>query len=733
MSIPRNAGFAALLFLLSTGAPAAGQDDAKKSAVQAKCAEKDGLRPFRLDGYSLDGDNVKVTGLLLRGGVKKQEDEDVALGKDLTAVFQDVLGKDKLTLNLDGVKRVEPKDLPHVALQAAAAAVKKDRLLLEPVRFDKDGKPVLKVLAGSAEEKDWVLEAAKKPIQNLMLVPNVTVVEWKLTPAMLQKKLAAMGGNAGRILVERVRFNWDGAGEAIQHQVVIEGIHLSTALGDFDFEKPLKELWPELPWNAEAKLLVKASGVADVSRNVTEELLVKVLRKAISAHPELDGVRVDDKMSFDGDGRLVLAGIIPNADETFARSLGSVVAQASVDAGEVPGREALAFARTTKGGVNASKMRIVRTQKLLSDLRSWACENVDDVLLARLYFKSDDKGEAPLSLVGRSADAGVKAKLTDEFSRVSVAEFDGDVATPKTFNVDLAPIPSLTTHLRALVRADQKTWSGVLIERGCFGEKGKYTVRGVTDTPGQIDELTKVLDEERNNARWEGYSLKEPGCSLDFKPLPMKAMFDRLKRIAPGYDSFDRLELTKVVQSPEGGLVLSADSFGPADGEWAGRTAKWLLDAHPDWKRRSKGGLKMEIAPRADPSAESAGLSPRLAAEALAKGKLPEARQYLDSAIRHHPDSSAIWYLSALYHSRIGDAELVRRDLFRVIQHEKELIPSYGSFHDLARDRRFELAEKVGPGAGRSSVESFEPWLRREMRDGRKQVSLVEEKIPLPK
>jgi len=105
----------------------------------------------------------------------------------------------------------------------------------------------------------------------------------------------------------------------------------------------------------------------------------------------------------------------------------------------------------------------------------------------------------------------------------------------------------------------------------------------------------------------------------------------------------------------------------------------------------------------------------------------------LSSATRHLPQASSTWYLSALYHSFLGDQELVRRDLYRVIEMEGDLVPARDEYRNDARKRRYALAEKVH-ATERATVEAMEPWLRRAMRDGRRQIQLEKDAdVVLPK
>ncbi len=739
MLVVRSLAAMAFFAFVAAQTPVLAQDadsDAKKAiAIQAKCAgakEASPLRRLRVEKIKVEDKTVNVTGVFLRSGLGKIDAEDVALNNELTPICEAVLGQKELSLKLEKLTFIAPKDLPHLDLQKLANTEGRDEVLLEPFAFDETGKAILNARVGTTADKRWLMDAAKKlstestkklatswPPQDKVQVVEV----WKLGRGPLQKVLAADVGNLSRVRVERVRYEWaivaDEAGDQLTRRVAISGLYLESPLKKEAFSSIVEKLWPELPWDTAPKLTVDPSGAIGEGVEVPESELVKALRTAIADQPSLDGVRIDPKMSFDGEGRLLLAGIIPQQENKFATELASAVSKIAEEAGKVPGREGgLTYARATGGGVSTAKMQLIQTAKLLREVQDWAALEVDDVLLRRLYFNADGK----LTLLGRFAEPGTDKQVLKKYQ--TTAETYLQKSDPV---VDLKPFEAgLTVHLRSQVENDQKTWAGVLLERGYFSPEGAYGIRGLADRGDQPEILSKIIKAESKNPRWAGYFDAAPNV-VDMKVMPLAPMLARMQRVCPGYPAFDHLELIGVVQHPKDGLVLSVNAYTSSSTELAALTADWLLKRHPDWKRRAKPGVKFKTTVESETSDESRWLSPFLAAEALAKEKMPQARLNLASATRHFPDSSATWYLSALYHSSLaGDQELVRRDLYRVIQIEGQLLPSRDVYRNDARSSRFDLAEKVH-GPERASVEVLEPWLRREMRDGRQQIQLVAE------
>ena len=762
MLVVRSGALMAVLAILASQNSVRAQDaDAKKKAeIQAKCAatpdKNSPLHRVRIDGFAVAGKTIAVEGVFLHGGNKVTKEEmdagldtiaveKNALDKFLAPIVEETFGKGSVAAT-NKLMFIAPKELPHIKLQTEAFTQKHDEVLLEPVTFDKDGKAVLKALVSSVAEKEWLGKEWKLASEKKLKAGSdkslgtssaqIEVIPWKLSKSALQKALAASPRNQNRVKVDRVWFDWHLDGDLVKKQIVVVGVNLESKdypILQADVDSTVARLWPELAsWSPESRAVT-------VQSEIPEKDLRDALRAAIADIEPLDGVRIDPGLAFDGEGRLLLAGIIPKQEGAFSTALAAAVRKISKDLGPVKDRPGLLYSQSSESGVSTSKMSFVPIALLLSEVRRWAVDEseYDDVLLRRLYF---DKG-GKLTLKGKyarsEAKADVREKVIEQFKRRVEA---GSAFAGKGISFDEKPseetftpfAAGFTTFLRAMVEADQKKWAGVLLEHGYFTDRGAYGIRGLADRDDQPELLAQVIKDESKNPRWEGYFDASPN-PIDIKVMPLAPMLARLKRVAPGYEAFDHLEFTGVVQHTKDGLVFSADAFTNSGSDLAVRTADWLLKKHPDWKRRAKPGVKIKSTVQADTSDESRWLNPFYTAEALAKNKMPQAKLSLASTTRHFPGSSGTWYLSALYNSCLGDRELVRRDLYRVIQLEGQLVPSRNSYRNDSRTSRYDLAEKVH-GPERAVVETLEPWLRREMRDGRPQIQLVPDpEVLLPK
>jgi hypothetical protein len=721
------------LGLLVSGLPARAQDAAVVKAIQAKCAgTKDTdspLRRLRVDGVTVKGDTAMVSGVMLRGGVGDYETENQALTKGLILILKEVLpGK---LLNVEGVKEWNVKDLPHLKLQEKAEAVGRDEVILSPVRFDETGTAILNACVGTEGDKAWLQDLALKSFPEdpkLKLKIETTIIKQRFVASVLQQKLAEAGGN--RLLVERIRFQWiitkKDTGDLLDKKVIVEGFHLEGAIKNEELVKFVMRLWPELFNGPEKQIKTEISSkILDDKLKVPVANLVKVLQNAVAANPILDGVRIETGLLFNADGKVILKGVLPSTDEKLVTELARSLQKAATDEDKISVRDGLTYSQVIRRGVLANGMSLVRTNLLLAELRAWAAENVDDLLLSRMNFNPDGK----LTLHITSPNDDVDGKVHEEFkSRAAVLPYfkkhDGEefLTHKKRFS------ESFISFLRKMVELDQKTWEGVLIERGFFrfdsDPHGVYTIAGVTDREEQPAALLRFIQAQQADKKWAEYLGVTPD-RVQMDVLPLAPMLDRLKRVCPGYVEFDSVELTGVVQQPSKGLVFSGNRFNPnVKLDLAGKKAELLLKSHPQWKRRARDGVTFDMPPRTFLNDESRWLRPYIAADALARFDFSRAHAELKSLIRHSPDSVAIWYLSAIYHLAIGDDELVRRDLTRVIMMETERVPGAGLSSNEDRQERLALTERI-QGARRANVDRLELDLRRKIGDGASQIKLL--------
>jgi hypothetical protein len=495
------------------------------------------------------------------------------------------------------------------------------------------------------------------------------------------------------------------------------------------------------------------------------------LQQTLSAIKQLDGVRVDPGFTFSAEGGLRLAGIDPELEAADRKVLEEavqkgLVAYSKSNLGEEKARK---YALLAARPVSAAGMTRLPIRRVKSDLHDWVMRNRDDVRLLHLYFVNDPKTLAGKNYAGAENGGGlvlvyqatsqadldaVKAEFQKIFKQhfkdgipdakvpakdpkakpagdekineylVPRADFVRHVEFQKTGDEKGPLLPGLTAEIRKRMAGDQKKWYGVLIEHGYFDTDNRYTIAGVVDSKEQNAELAKLLDELKTDERWRDYFTPAPNAP-NLAVIPMKEMLDRVQRVTPAYTEFDGARVTSARYDEAGNLVFEVHVVSVLDPVATPLLAQ-LLRAHPTYRRRAPVDKRVLIVKTGGPpysDTQVADFSLGYGAELLAKGEMKKAKEWLEVGLLHYPNESAVWFLSAYYNQLNGDAELVGRDLQRVIELEGRL-----QFNGPAqRKRRYEAAKDL-QGPKRVALE--DAWLARfrEVRDGAKPITLAASK-----
>jgi hypothetical protein len=306
----------------------------------------------------------------------------------------------------------------------------------------------------------------------------------------------------------------------------------------------------------------------------------------------------------------------------------------------------------------------------------------------------------------------------------------------------------MTRHLQTLV-SDPKNakWSEVLIERGFFNEGNQYIVRGVVDNEVQKKQLTQYIDSLKNDPEWSAY-FKVAGAAPQLDVVPMAEMVARVQKVTPAYSRFDGVRITGAkyafITDDKSGfaggqnLVFTAQTVGKPNLYECRVLLADLISKHPSYSRRlGKSAdqrfpkLRITGVPlQATNNDHIASFANGYTASFLARAEktsfaerfynLSRAAEWINEGLMHAPDQSSIWFLSAYFHFIIGDSELTRRDLFRMIEIEAALAYDGGD----QRKRRYEVAKDL-QGAKRDELEKL--WLNcwKEIKDGAKPMTMV--------
>ncbi|MCE9564089.1 MAG: hypothetical protein K8U57_18755 [Planctomycetes bacterium] len=297
----------------------------------------------------------------------------------------------------------------------------------------------------------------------------------------------------------------------------------------------------------------------------------------------------------------------------------------------------------------------------------------------------------------------------------------------------------LTKFLQQMVvDPKNKQWDSLLIERGYFNENNEYVVRGVANSQEQRKAFGEYLDSLKGDPQWAPYFSPKPHGTPDLAVIPMGKLVERTQRVMPAYSVFDGIRIISARYvyvddkvDPGQKLVFDAHIVGRPDVNAATELSKMIASDRKFYGRRlprNRGGLERPIEIRAVPedvaaSDQVGNFTEGFAALAILKGEMAKAREWVDAGLLHAPHLSSVWFLSAYYHHLKGDAELVRRDLYRMIELEDPL----GFDGPTQRKRRYRVAKDL-QGEKRDQMEKIWLALWKEYKDGGKPMTFAETK-----
>jgi hypothetical protein len=455
-----------------------------------------------------------------------------------------------------------------------------------------------------------------------------------------------------------------------------------------------------------------------------------VLQKAIAAERALDGTLIDLGAYFDAEGNMSLRGLWVGPG--VRRAL-KTLAEKALDQEYKQHNWPLLNGRLA---IHDEDMRPSHVGEMLAQLRQHAEENLEDFWLDRLYFDATFKlilsGFGP---AGAGAAAGAEEEEADDPAPAAAddltrrlkemmkshPELEGTATGAALKGVGVTP----AAYLRARVqKPDDPTWDGILLERGYYRSDGVYSMAGIVDGDGQLKQLDVLLKRFADNK--EGAPLfpapdgQKKWALTGLDVIPLKPMFQCLRRVMPAYEVFDGLWLERAYYDGQKRLVFLGTAVGEKPGRAADARLKQLFDdARPEWQRRTASGVLLsglkqvpqdfdvaekalqaalrevgagmeELAPAYHADRGPCPLGPGCAAclltpegservprrtreqvRAAALKRFGAAVPYFDVALLHTPDNTTAWYLRALCYVAQGDGVLAQRDLVRAVKFEK--------------------------------------------------------------
>ena len=246
---------------------------------------------------------------------------------------------------------------------------------------------------------------------------------------------------------------------------------VADALGKRCLER-LRPLKLRLP--GEPKPLARA--VVPAKRDLTA-----VLRAAVAGRRSLDGVNVTNVV-YDEAGKVAPEGHWPG--DGHAREVGDLLRDALR-----PEEPAI-----SKYGATLGRLRVVRTDLLLGDLRKWLVDKteVEEVLFDRLYF--DAAGKLRIDGFFTRPDdraaaekAGLEALIAYPVGRGLLGLDPEGIARPRVEGKDIIHLvkrASLVEHLHKQIPADP-VLDGLRVDRCWYDADAAFVLNGLEDAAGQ--------------------------------------------------------------------------------------------------------------------------------------------------------------------------------------------------------------------------------------------------------
>ncbi len=626
--------------------------------------------------------------------------------------------------------KVARKPNPAPALQDKLAGKPEwDGILFEDAHFDAAGRLTFPVLIAQSDAQRAEVERLLKdpPLAEGLLPADPARRQWVGAShtfdwaGMLKDERAWAAGptaprDARRTRLDRAYFTREDGGCQLQ----LVGATLLTApegepaaatdvrarVADAVGKRLLERLRPlKLQLAAEPKPLARA--VVPARRD-----LIGVLRGAVAERRPLDGVNVRDVV-YDEAGKVAVEGHWVGDGQ--GRELGDVLSDALRPEDPV----------LSKYGISLGRLRVVRTDLLLRDLRQSIIDKTEteEVLFDRLYFDAGGK----LRIDGfftRPQDqaaaekAGADALLAYPVGRELLGLDPQGVAKPAVEGkeyIHLTKRASLVEYLRKQVPADPAL-DGVRVDRCWYDPDASFVLNGLEDVAGQARGLKPLLDEAGRSATFKGHLAR--GWRLGtFTVVPLRKALRCLQRLMPSDSVYDGVALDRAYHDAANHLVLSGaiTLMGFADldqartkvlnrrrEEAARKALAAAVAADPSWRPRlSYGGpdVVLKVVP-ADLALARRAFE-RAAEWYGHRRQVERALTELNIALFNDPSDATAWYFRAVCELALGDDAAARRDLRRVLGFAGGKLPPLEGVIDYGR---LELVQGINRATARQTT-----------------------------
>jgi hypothetical protein len=240
-----------------------------------------------------------------------------------------------------------------------------------------------------------------------------------------------------------------------------------------------------------------------------------------------------------------------------------------------------------------------------------------------------------------------------------------------------------------------RSWDGIQLLRGFYRADGKFALEGLCDSARQRQALRKKMDELSEKSPY----LEAFARGIDLtrvRELPLAPLLARLRLVMPAHAQFDGLIVDSACHDDKNRLVIRVRVVGPVPTVAIEEALRKQIVTHELWEARVRRvGLKFEVLQQQDRNSTTADalqentirdLRIALRDKAIVC-KVPDPQKgnnagpkYFEQAfaeshvaLLHDPESSASWYVRAMFYRMKNDMVRANRDLRRMLELESDL------------------------------------------------------------
>lgn len=568
--------------------------------------------------------------------------------------------------------------LSGIQRKAAAGQSAQSNLLLAKVQGELSAMP------------EWKLRVGKTQCP----VANLAEIDFDRVVARLHEQIRTAVDDASLTRVRIDRLHYDP-----KNTLVLEGIrwNLADDARNMKFVAPLVNelsVWP--------MVLDKSAPPPNVDGIVHVANPIHYVRELVANCPALDGVRIDYAY-YDGTGQLHFHGAEGRPDQ--ASVLSQLLAAQSDNESW----------RTWAGcsGWQVDPLDHFAFDDFLRKLRRLVAQEpaLDGTRIDRAFYDKSlqmaFQGQYWKSGPIEKLDDLILASLQTEAAAGALRQDDGRALTGNSApdrkailgRLDRAaviPVSNLSDALSGMVELDCHL-DGTRLDRVYYDENNQLQIEGLLADDNQQQLLPALLAQFAGDPVW-GPQIVNGFSTNSMRVQPIAPLLQFVKNVMPAYGELDGAEVVRAFHACDGRLAFEGRVLSEEQRAYLQAALAYEIWQKPAWRIRlvsrsasqplvDVGKMTLTEIPTSWPKAMQAFS----AAKGLyKKGCYREALEQLNLAMTHYQREACVWCYRALCYIALGEMDLARRDLRRIVAMEKA-----GVISDTDHDQV--LAQVQGP------------------------------------